>query len=219
MLRSMGGTVKEMLAERYDRARPHPHICRIFIYVARTFLNFLYGKNQMKKLKRSGRDVNAKRGAKRNNRNAKRNGLAETIREMAAQGLVEDQIACRVGLDKNDLRARFIDDIKRGKSAAAASEVEAEALTMEDYHYLDVVTDSFNSHWFDETDGRNLLFRGVDGKGARTIADAFAAWKQRGGRYNCTGRSTRFNKEKAIEFAKVVAEYRNNIRQRKIRWL
>ena len=91
----------------------------------------------MKKSKRPGRNLNAKRGAKRNNRHAKRDRLAETIRRMAAEGLVEDQIALRLGLDKNDLRAKFIDDIKQGKSAAAASEADAEELSQEDYHWLD----------------------------------------------------------------------------------
>jgi hypothetical protein len=161
----------------------------------------------MKKPKRLGRDVNAKRGAKRNNRNVKRDGLAATIRKMAAEGLVEDEIALRLRIDKNELRARFIDAIKQGKSAAAASEVEAEALSMEEYHWLDVCTDSFNSHWQDPTDG-NLLFAGTDGRGAKSILDAFRAWKLRGGRYNCTGRSTRFAKDKAIEFSKIVSQWK-----------
>ena len=87
----------------------------------------------MKKSKRSGRDINATGGAKRHDRNAKRNKLAETIRKMASDGLVEDQIALRLGLDKNLLRAKFIDDIKRGKSAAAASEADAEDLTQAEY--------------------------------------------------------------------------------------
>ena len=63
----------------------------------------------MKKPKRSGRNLNARRGAKRNNRHAKRNKLAETIRRMAAEGKVEDEIAQMVGIDKNLLRAKFID--------------------------------------------------------------------------------------------------------------
>jgi hypothetical protein len=163
----------------------------------------------MKKPKRSGRNLNAKRGTKRNNPHAKRDRLAETIRRMAAEGLVEDQIALRLGLDKNDLRARFIDDIKLGKSATAASEAEDEALTVAEYHVLDSITASFASHWHDEADG-NLIFAGTDGKGARTVADAFAAWKARGGKYNTTGLSTRFNKEKATEFSKIVAEHRNS---------
>ena len=168
----------------------------------------------MKKSKRPDRNLNAKRGAKRNNRHAKRDRLAETIRRMAAEGLVEDQIALRLGLDKNDLRARFIDDIKLGKSATAASEADAEELSQPEYHWLDVCTNSFNSHWQDPELG-NLLFAGTDGKGGRTVEDMYAAWKQRGGHYNCIGRSTRFAKDKEIEFAKIASDYRNKFERGK----
>ena len=66
----------------------------------------------------------------------------------------------------------------------------------------------FHSHWQDPQLG-NLIFAGTDGKGGRTIEDMFAAHKQRGGRYNVTGLSTRFNEEKAIQFAKIASDYRN----------
>lgn len=161
----------------------------------------------MKKPKRSGRNLNARRGAKRNNRHAKHNKLAETIRRMAAEGKVEDEIAQMVGMDKNLLRAKFIDAIKLGKSATAASEAEDEALTVDEYHALDAITDAFSSHWHDEIDG-NVIFRGTDGKCARSVADAFAAWKQRSGRWNCCGLSTRFDEQKKIEFAKIAMDYR-----------
>ena len=163
----------------------------------------------MKKPKRPGRNVSAKRGAKRNNRHAKRNRLAETIKKMAADGLVEDQIALRLGLDKNLLRAKFIDDIKRGKSAAAASEADASALTQAEYHFLNAAAASFaDDAWHDEELG-NLLFACTDGKGARSVADAFAEWKARGGKFNTTGLSTRFNQAKAKEFAEIAMDYRN----------
>jgi hypothetical protein len=202
------GGQKVLRRKRHDRASSHRHPFIEFLYFQiEKMSRFFDGKNQMKKPKRSGRNVNAKRGAKRNDRHAKRDRLAETVGRMAAEGLVEDQIALRLGLDKNDLRARFIDDIKRGKSVAAASEADASELSLEEYHFCDVLWDSFHSHWQDPICG-NLLFAGTDGKSARTIADAFAAWKKRGGRYNCTGRSTRFAKDKAIEFAKIVSQWK-----------
>jgi hypothetical protein len=138
---------------------------------------------------------------------------ADVIADMAAAGLVEDEIAQRLGVHKNFLRAQHIDSIKAGKAAAAVSEAGMQALTIEEYHFLDVVSDSFSSHWFDDSHG-NLLFAGVDGGCAHSIEDAYAAWKQRGGRYNVTGRSTRFNKEKAIEFAKIASDYRNKFETR-----
>jgi hypothetical protein len=201
IISSAGGLFESLAPKTYDRKAAHRHICRIFIYLE---------KNQMKKFKRTGRNVDAKRGAKRNNRHAKSNGLAATIRTMAAEGLVEDEIALRLGLDKNELRARFIDAIKQGKSAIAASESQADELSLEEYHFCDVLVDSFNSHWQDPILG-NLLFAGTDGKGGHTVQDMFAAWKNRGGRYNCTGRSTRFSKEKSIEFAKIVSQWKTEI--------
>jgi hypothetical protein len=81
-------------------------------------------------------------------------------------------------------------------------------LSAAEFHFLDVLTDSFNSHWQDEQLG-NLLFAGTDGKGGRTVEDMYAAWKKRGGKYNTTGLSTRFNEEKAVQFAKIASDYRN----------
>jgi hypothetical protein len=132
---------------------------------------------------------------------------ADVVADMAASGLVEDEIAQRLGVHKNVLRARHIDSIKAGKAAAVASDADAAALTIAEYHVLDAITAAFSSHWQDE-DG-NALFVGIDGRPARTVADAVAAWKQRSGRWNCTGLTSRFNKAKATQFAKIVAEHRN----------
>jgi hypothetical protein len=53
-----------------------------------------------------------------------RKAQREAVTAMARSGLVEDQIASRLGIDKNKLRARHIDDIKLGKAAAAAAEAD-----------------------------------------------------------------------------------------------
>ena len=127
---------------------------------------------------------------------------ADVVADMAASGLVEDEIAHRLGVHKNVLRARHIDSIKAGKAAAAASEAEAAALTAADYHVLRDITDSFASHWYTEEFG-NELWLGTDGKGARTVEDAYAGWKQRGSKFNLVGLSTRFSKDKAAEFARI----------------
>jgi hypothetical protein len=39
-----GGWSRTFWSKHYDRALSHPHIRRIFIYVEKTPLNFLYGK-------------------------------------------------------------------------------------------------------------------------------------------------------------------------------
>ena len=79
---------------------------------------------------------------------------------------------------------------------------------MAQFHFLDVAFDSFNSHWF--ADGRNLIFRGVDGSGAKDLADAYAFWASNGERYRTTGLSTKFDPERAAMFAKVVNDYNRN---------
>jgi hypothetical protein len=111
---------------------------------------------------------------------------ADVVADMAASGLVEDEIAQRLGVHKNVLRARHIDSIKAGKAAAAASEEAAAALTIEEYYVLSSMTNSFASHWHNAALG-NLIWAGTDGKPARTIESAFAAWKTKGGKFNVTG--------------------------------
>ena len=138
---------------------------------------------------------------------------ADVVADMAASGLVEDEIAQRLGVHKNVLRARHIDSIKAGKAAATVSEAEVEALTIEEYYVLSNITNSFASDWYDETYG-NLLWAGTaDGKGARTVEDAFAAWKQRGGKFNCSGLRSRFNKDKAESLPKSQWTIETNLKQ------
>jgi len=135
----------------------------------------------------------------------------QAIVAMAQAGLVEDQIGLRIGVDKNKLRAQHIDDIKEGKAAAAAADAER-VITREEYFFLDAVTKSFESRddWYDDEHG-NLLFEGTNGKGARTVSDAFAHWKGQGGKFLTTGLSGKFGPEKYVEFAKVVSNYRQNL--------
>ena len=139
----------------------------------------------------------------------------DQVRAMASAGLVEDQIALRIngGMHKNQLRRKYIDDIKEGRAVAKAAREEAEAaakITKEEYHALDAMTLTFASHWFDDKHG-NLLFPGTNGDGARTVEDAFAAWKADGGKYNCTGLSNIFDKKKYAAYSKIVSAYRQKL--------
>jgi len=122
---------------------------------------------------------------------------------MARDGLVEDEIASRLGVHKNTLRERYIGDIKQGKAARAAAKEALSAVTPEEYHFLIAAADSFSSDWFDPAYG-NDLFQGMD------INDAFAFWKQQGGKYICTGLSSLIDPRKAAEFSKIVANYRQS---------
>jgi hypothetical protein len=134
------------------------------------------------------------------------------VLDLTSQGKNRAVVAATLGLGVNRLREDFALELDAGrmqaKEAARADEAEAEALTMEDYHFLDVCTDSFHSHWQDPELG-NLIFAGTDGKGGRTVEDMYAAHKQRGGRYNVTGLSAKFDPERAAAFAKIVAGHTN----------
>jgi hypothetical protein len=135
----------------------------------------------------------------------------EAVTAMARAGLVEDQIASRLGVDKNKLRAQHIDDIKEGKRDAAAADAEA-VITKEEYYFLDSASSSFAEDGWSDPQLGNLLFPGMHGEGARNLADAFARWKMDGGKWMTTGLSGKFNLEKYAEFAKVVSAYRQNLK-------
>jgi hypothetical protein len=134
---------------------------------------------------------------------------ADVVADMAASGLVEDEIAQRLGVHKNVLRARHIDSIKAGKAAAAASEADAAGLSQSQYHFLNAAALSFDEGSWLDSDGTNLLFRGVGGNGAKDLADAYTFWARNGERFNTTGLSTRFDPVKAARFAEIVNDYRN----------
>jgi hypothetical protein len=141
----------------------------------------------------------AKRRKKRS-----RQPVAEQVRTWAASGLVEDQIAARLRIDKNELRRRYIDDIKRGKAIAAASAAEGD-LTREEKCACDSILSSFDSEWNTPEHG-NLLWRGLLGdSGARNPVEAFAAWALAGSKFICTGYNDNFSVERLQQFAAVKA--------------
>src|SRR5215470_20120648 len=112
-----------------------------------------------------------------------RKPVADQVRTMAASGLVEDQIALRLGIDKNELRARYIDAIKRGKATAAARELQIADMRREELYALDAILIAFDGGDWLGPDGRSDLWTGLDGKGARSPADAFAEWLSSGGHF------------------------------------
>jgi hypothetical protein len=137
------------------------------------------------------------------------------VLDLTSQGKNRAVVAATLGIGVNRLREGYALELDAGRvqaKAAKADEAEGAALTVAEYHALDSISAAFSSPWH-EANG-NLIFMGTDGKGARTVADAFAAWKQRSGRWNCTGLSSRFNKTKAAEFAKIAMDYRNKFETR-----
>jgi hypothetical protein len=78
---------------------------------------------------------------------------------MAAAGLVEDQIALRLGgIDKNKLRRRHIEALKQGRASAAAQRAQeaAEQPTRQEREQLERIKRSFDSHWYDPVHGNDI---------------------------------------------------------------
>jgi hypothetical protein len=115
-----------------------------------------------------------------------------------------DQIASRLGVDKNELRRRYIDEIKRGKAMAATSAAEAGELTRAEKYAAHVILGATNSHW--QTELGNLIFDGLDSSGAKSAADAYAKWLLDGGRWNCSAFTTNFSDERIAEFVALKIE-------------
>ena len=108
------------------------------------------------------------RRRKTNKTNGTRTGLNRgssidrRLQAMAAAGLVEDQIALRIGGDKNQLRRKYIDAIKAGRNAKVQEKAAAEAaeLTKSERARLYAIKQSFDSHWYSKETG-NIIFGGT----------------------------------------------------------
>jgi hypothetical protein len=89
---------------------------------------------------------------------------------MAARGLVEDQIALRLGSDKNQLRRRYIDAVKAGRAEKqeAQAAAQAETLTKQQQKDREVIRQTWD-YWFDPELNSHLIY-----EGARTPEEAIA---------------------------------------------
>jgi hypothetical protein len=91
-----------------------------------------------------------------------KSSIHRRVQAMAAAGLVEDQIALRIGGDKNQLRRKYIDSIKAGRDAKAKEKAAAEAaeLSRSERARLYAIKQSFNSPWYSKETG-NIIFGGT----------------------------------------------------------
>jgi hypothetical protein len=130
---------------------------------------------------------------------------ARIVEAMAAKGLSADVIAACLGMDRNTLRSRHALSLHNGRTnlkeqkAAAARD-----LTFAEMCAADAILGATNSHW--QTELGNLIFNGLDGSGAKTAADAYAAWLRDGGRWITTGISKNFSPERIAEFVALKRE-------------
>ena len=137
---------------------------------------------------------------------------------LASRGLNRDEIAKSTGLTVAKLRSEFPFELSEGRAkakTARADDAQAEEISKSDYYLLDAISTAFASPFHDPVRG-NLIWLGVDGKGARTVEDAFAARKAAPGAFS-TARVTKKmdDPEKVARYAKIVAEYRNKTTERK----
>jgi ADP-ribosylglycohydrolase len=122
-----------------------------------------------------------KTNGKRTQAKAVASTMHRRIKAMAAAGLVEDQIALRIGGDKNQLRRRYIDSIKAGRNAKAQEKAAAEAaeVSRSERARLAAIIRTFDSHWYSKETG-NLIFGCT-----HSVADALAWCRERDGGGPC----------------------------------
>jgi hypothetical protein len=178
--------------------------------VCGTFANFAGGPfftgSKMKKTKQSSRQ----RQIKLNSRQLKRR--RGKVTDLTAQGKNRAVVAATLGIGVNRLREDYALELDAGRQLAAEAEIEDVVLTPAEYHVLNAMKTAFASPWHNPTFG-NDAWAGIDGRGARTIEDAFAGWKSRGGKWNTTGLSTKFDPVKAAEFGCIAQNYRDTIKR------
>jgi hypothetical protein len=95
--------------------------------------------------------------------------LHRKVKRMAAAGLVEDQIALRLGgLDKNQLRRRHIEALKQGRASRDAQKAQeaAEQPSREERERLERIELAFQSDWYSPDHGCDLY------GGAHTVEEA-----------------------------------------------
>jgi hypothetical protein len=102
---------------------------------------------------------------------------------MAAKGMVEDQIAARLGLDKNQLRRRHIDAIKDGRAqaTAAADAAAGEQLSQDEETMRRAILAGYGTHW-ENADGTCDLHHGRTFEQQKRVWDEWLRRSREGNR-------------------------------------
>jgi hypothetical protein len=101
---------------------------------------------------------------------------AGAVAAMAASGMCEDQIALRLSIHKNTLRAQHIDELIRGRAVAAASKTDDGELTKGEAELLASIRSAFDSHWWFPEHGCGVFWF------AKTHEEAWEMCRTRGHR-------------------------------------
>jgi hypothetical protein len=132
------------------------------------------------------------------------------VEQLTAAGLNGDVVSQILNVNKNKLRREHAMALYSGRREAerqkAAEAAASGCLTNEEKHAANVIIDSFASgEWIDPVCG-SLLWFGLDSSGAKTAAEAFAAWLRDGARFITTGLDGSFSPERIDEIVALKIE-------------
>jgi len=129
------------------------------------------------------------------------------VERLTAAGLNADAVAQIINVNRNTLRAEHALALANGRATLKKKKAEeaANQLTREEQHAADAILSAFADPGWNAPNGRNLLFRGTDGQGARTAVDAFRAWQADGRGWITSGLDHNFTPEQLQQFAALKA--------------
>jgi hypothetical protein len=129
----------------------------------------------------------------------------DRVEKLTAQGMNRELVAAQTGVSIAKLRTDYAIELDAGRAVAKAARADDEAISKSDYFLLDAIHTAFSSPF--HTERGNLLYLGSDGKGARTVADAFAYRKSRPGQFSTSGITKQMTPEKITKYAEIVRNY------------
>jgi hypothetical protein len=128
------------------------------------------------------------------------------VEQLTAAGLNGDVVSQILDVNKNKLRREHALALYSGRREAekqkAAKAEASDGLTREEKHAANVILQATSSHW-QTPDHGNLIFPGLDGSGAKTAAEAYAAWLLNSSHWNCSGLTANFSDARVAEFAEL----------------
>ena len=128
----------------------------------------------------------------------------QIVQALRAKGLSGDVISEVLNVNKNTLRARHALPLHIGRAKLKQQKAEAGELTFTEMCAANAILSAINSEW--QTPDGNLIWSGLDGDGAKSAADAFAAWLRDGGRFITAGIHRNFSPERIAEFVALKRE-------------
>jgi hypothetical protein len=128
----------------------------------------------------------------------------QVVEVLRAKGLSGDVISEILNLNKNTLRSKHALALHIGRAKLKQQKAATRELTFAEMCAADAILSAIKSEWH-TLDG-NLIWSGLDGDGATSAADAFAAWQRDGGRFITAGIRKKFSPERIAEFCALKIE-------------